>query len=403
VNAMNCFRSIEKTIDVMTYSDQDIEREISRLEAAITAWAKEHDLWFDCGFTNWLDRYKDEPSDSTPLLVMWADGPLHRVWDGGLDEEEEQFRELLDGLGYWYENYDGVTVHFQANDRELGRAFDEYTKWRWICQLVKPDIAEVYEELFAHFAKRPEDLQRLQPREFEILLSRVFQGQGFRTELGPGSGDGGVDVRVWHRDPIGDILTLVQAKRYASKRSIELEAVSALSGVVEDERAHRGLLVTTSRFLPSSESFAARQNGRIKLADSQDVARWCAEAANCVIEDKSTLVSPEQVRRLIDQALVDPSAVVVHSQSHRSNSFCLKLKESKHAVLLLTLPKCAVSGQDAMAGTEVPVLEPMSVTLSKLSVFRALRRVNEGRVTYWGRLSLYSAWDGRPQVFDYLD
>lgn len=387
----------------MTYSDEDIEREIVRLEAAITGWAKERDLWFDCGFTNWLDHYKDEPSAGTPLLVMWADGPMHRVWGGELAEEEEQFQEFLDGLGYWYENYDGVTVHFQANDEDLGRAFDEYTKWRWICQLVKPDIAEVYEELFAHFAQRPEDLQRLPPREFEILLSRVFQGQGFRTELGPGSGDGGVDVRMWQRDPIGDILTLVQAKRYASKRSIELEAVSALSGVVEDERASRGLLVTTSRFLPSSVSFAARQNGRIVLADSQDVARWCNEAANCVIEDKSTLVSLEHVRRLIEQALVSPSSVVVHSWSHRSNSFCLKLKESRHAVLLLVLPKRAVSGQTALMGTEVPVLDPVAVALNKTAVFRALRRVQDGRVTYWGRLNLYSAWNGRPKEFDYLD
>ena len=201
--------SIQHPYANMMYTDEDIEREIIRLEAAITGWAKERDLWFDCGFTNWLDRHKDEPSAGTPLLVMWADGPMHRVWGGELDEEEVQFREFLDGLGYWYENYDGVTVHFQANDEDLGRAFDEYTKWCWICQLVKPDLAEVYEELFAHFAQRPEDLQRLAPREFEILLSRVFQGQGFRTELGPGSGDGGVDVRVWQRDPIGDILTLV--------------------------------------------------------------------------------------------------------------------------------------------------------------------------------------------------
>jgi hypothetical protein len=387
----------------MIYSDEGIELEIARLEAAITVWAKERDLWFDCGFTNWLDRYKDEPSESTPLLVMWADGPMYRVWNGELDDDEEQFRELLQGLGYWYENYDGVTIHLQANDEDLGRAFDEYTKWRWICKLVKPDIAEVYEELFAHFARRPQDLQRLPPRDFEILLSRVFQGQGFRTELGPGSGDGGVDVRVWLRDPIGDMLTLVQAKRYASTRSIELEAVSALSGVVEDERASRGLLVTTSRFLPSSVSFAARQNGRIVLADSQDVARWCSDAANCVIEDKSTLVSLEYVRRLIDQALVNPSTVVVHSQSHRSNSFCLKLKESRHAVLLLALPKRTVSGQHAMVGTEAPILDPLVVTLNNSSVFRALRKVDDGRVTYWGRLSLYSFWDGRAKEFDYMD
>lgn len=387
----------------MTISDEDIELEIARLETAITGWAKERDLWLDCGFTNWLDRYNDEPAGETPLLVMWADGPMHRVWDGELDEEEGQFRKLLDGLGYWYENYDGVTAHFHTNNSELGCAFDEYTRWRWICKLVKPDIAEVYEELFAHFANRPEDLQRLPAREFEILLSRIFQGQGFRTEIGPGSGDGGVDVRVWQRDPIGDVLTLVQAKRYASKRSIELEAVSALSGVVEDERAHRGLFVTTSRFLPSSVSFAARQKGRIVLADSRDVASWCRQAANCVIEDKSTLVTPEHVRRATELASADPPATIVYGRKHGSNSFCLKLRESRHAVLLLELPKRAVTGRDWMAGTEMPVLEPLAVTLNKGTVFRAQRRRRGGEVDYWGRQALYSAWDGRPKAFDYAD
>jgi hypothetical protein len=386
----------------MNWPDERIELEISRLQTAITGWAKERDLWFDCGFTNWLTRHNDEPSGDTPILVMWAEGPMRQVWDGCLDQEE--FLELIEDLGYRYENYDGVTVHFYTEDEELARAFNDYTRWRWICGLVKPDVAEVYEELFDHFASRPHDLQRLDSRQFEILLSRVFQGHGFQTELGPGSNDGGVDVRIWQRDPIGDILTLVQAKRYAPKRSIKLEAVSALAGVVADERATRGVLVTTSRFLPSARDFAGRQNGRILLADSQDVARWCARAAECVIEDKSTLVSQEQVRKLTAQALADPSVLVVHGRKFRYNRFCLKLKESRHAALLLELPSRKISAREnGWIGEEVPVFDPANLQLNRDSVFRVVRMVDAAHVSYWARGTLYSAWDGKPKEFDYLD
>lgn len=311
-------------------------------------------------------------------------------------------------LGYWYENFDGTSIHIHAESDEFARAIDAYARWQWVCSLVRPDFADVHEEIYGHFARKPDDLHRLEPRQFEVLLSRVFQNQGFTAELGPGSGDGGVDVRLWHRDPIGDVLTLVQAKRYAKGRSIELEAVSALSGVVEDQRAGRGVLVTTSRFLPSAKDFAVRQRGRIVLADSDDIARWCEGAAARVIQDKSTLVSPASVTRLLAEAGARvPDRRVVHaarSTGMSTNSFAIVLKESAHAALLMLVAKRQVSG-DAFMGQEVPILDPsLPPPLTADTVFRTQRKVNErGRVTYWGRGTLYDQWDGTPQHFDHLD
>ncbi len=389
-------------------SDAEIELEIRRVSAAIEQWANARDLWFDCGFTSWLQRYNDEPEEMTPVLVMYADGPMHRVWSGELDDEEIAFREFLAGLGYWYENFDGMTIHLYAESDEFARAFDAYARWQWVCSLVRPDFADVHEDLYQHFAQRPDDLYRLEPRQFETFLSRVFQGQGFKAELGPGTNDGGVDVRLWHRDPIGDVLTLVQAKRYAKGRSIELEAVSALSGVVEDQRAGRGLLVATSRFLPSAREFAARQQGRIVLANSEDVARWCGGVAAQVIEDKSTLVSREHVERLLTEisAYARDPRLLHASRSHgaSNNGFAIVLKETAHAALLLRIGKRQVSG-DAFYGEEVPVLEPsVSPLLTEETVFRTRRKLDDsGRVTYWGRRTLYGPWDGKPSHFHHMD
>ena len=84
-----------------------------------------------------------------------------------------------------------------------------------------------------------DDLTRLHWRDFEILLARIFQAQGFEIELGPGSGDEGVDIRLLQRDPIGDVLTLVQAKRFGPRNKIDLQAVAALYGVGMAQRADK--------------------------------------------------------------------------------------------------------------------------------------------------------------------
>jgi len=77
----------------------------------------------------------------------------------------------------------------------------------------------------------------------------VFQSLGYESELGPGVGDGGVDVKLLQRSPLGDTLAYVQAKRYAPNRPIGLEAVQALRGAVANDGADLGIFVTTSRYL----------------------------------------------------------------------------------------------------------------------------------------------------------
>jgi len=141
--------------------------------------------------------------------------------------------------------------------------------------LLVPDFDQVGLELMSYLAQHPEALQKLEWRKFEQLLEAIFRNQGFATELGPGSGDEGVDLRLLQKDSIGQIVTLVQAKRYKSDSPIRLEAVQALYAVVEDRKANRGLFVTTSRYLPGAKRFAERQNHRVELASSEDIVRWC--------------------------------------------------------------------------------------------------------------------------------
>jgi restriction endonuclease Mrr len=129
-----------------------------------------------------------------------------------------------------------------------------------VCPLIIPAFEQTHLELFDYFAKHPDHLHQLDWRKFEELLESIFRNQGFTTELGPGRGDGGVDIRLLQKDSIGPLITCVQAKRYRPDYPIGLEAVAAFYAVIEDQRANRGLFVTTSRYLPSARRFAERKS-----------------------------------------------------------------------------------------------------------------------------------------------
>jgi anti-anti-sigma factor len=152
------------------------------------------------------------------------------------------------------------------------------------CAIVVPNFEQINREFVEYFARNPERLTDLDWRKFELLLEAILRNNGFRTELGSGHADRGIDLRLVQSDACGELITLVQAKKYDTHRPIRLEAVQAFCAVIDDEKANRGLFVTTSRYLPGARQFAERQRHRLTLADSIDVARWCEGAIKRMIK-----------------------------------------------------------------------------------------------------------------------
>ncbi|MEH2052408.1 restriction endonuclease [Nostoc sp.] len=327
------------------------------------------------------------------------------------DELRDEFEELIQNTGFYFENHGGGVFTFWVDsNEELEEAYRDYFEWQWICDLVKPDFSDLYEEVYAWFCKHPDALYNLEPRQFEILLDGIFRNNGYKTQLGSGQADGGVDIRLYlTNEVIGEVVTLVQAKRYAARNSIKLEAVQALSANVEDERANKGLFVTTSRYLPCVQKFAARQNRRLQLATSEDVRLWSSDAAERIIRDKSCLIKPDYVRTLLNTTN-SPDVLegkIFHANTGYTmtiNSFAMVLRESKGAALLMKLPTTKVSG-DSFQGLQVPDVGSAALkNLSAEHVFRAKKKYhNNGELYFWGNRNLYSFWNGTPQAYDYLD
>ena len=386
----------------------DLEAAVYRLIAQITSitteWASRHGIWYDASLVDPISYYDDEPFIGGPLLLLCAEGAINTVleWD---HKEAQELRQELEEVGVYLESEDSCVsgFYFIDDECELLDAAYGVARWKWVCRLVEADTADVSGDLYAHFAENAQDFHRLAPREFETLISSIFSARGWRTELGPGSGDKGVDLRIWQRDPIGDLLTLVQVKRYAPNNPIELEAVAALSAHVDRHQANRGLFITSSRYLPGVREFAQKAGSRLILADSSNLTKWCEDSAQKMVMARNRAVAMQELVPLLQgiQARGGDPRLVVGDQ--RYPCFCVVLRESRTSALLARIPSVCIAG-DIHAGRVVPVMN-MGADNSehREAVFRATRSDDGSRVTYWGQRTLFSTWNGQPVNFSHWD
>lgn len=99
------------------------------------------------------------------------------------------------------------------------------------------------------------NLMTLTPLEFEQLIAMLFRAMGLETELTKASHDGGIDCFAYDRDPILGGEIVIQAKRY--RHTVSVSVVRDLFGAVQDRRAMKGILVTTSGYGSDARKFVA--------------------------------------------------------------------------------------------------------------------------------------------------
>ncbi|MCW0386283.1 hypothetical protein NB722_000822 [Xanthomonas sacchari] len=385
--------------------DAHLEALIERARGITESWAKRHALWFDSIHKEPISHYKSEPYEGEPILLLCSDGPAIASieWDDG---HARELREELERIGVYIELEDRATACYHLIDENsaLQKEFDRRARWQWTCKLIEADSADVSGDLYQYFAEYPDDFHKLPHRDFEKLVSSIFAARGWRTELGPGSGDGGVDLRLWQSDPIGDILTLVQIKRHAAHRPVHLDAVAALEAHVNREGANRGLVVTSSRFLPGVHAFASKQSFRLQLAEGRELQSWCLYAAQEQVMARNRALALDSIQPLMQELRSAGRHPRLLAGGRRTPTFCIVLRETRTSALLARIPSARSSG-DAFSGQLIPVLDGsfLEDPFDGSKVFRAQRSDKGGEISYWGRRELYWEWDGLPKGYDHWD
>ena len=139
-----------------------------------------------------------------------------------------------------------------------------------------PDDPEVYldQRYIDYLAKNSEQMGRIHWRNFERLTTEFFRRLGYEVDLGAGTKDGGVDVRVWtdRESKAGPPLMLIQCKR--CKGVVGIETVKAFWADVHFEGAEKGLIATTSSVSRDSKKISDVRKWPMSFAEAADVRRW---------------------------------------------------------------------------------------------------------------------------------
>ncbi len=141
-------------------------------------------------------------------------------------------------------------------------------------QLVRIDFSTVNRELLAYLAKHPNSVHDLSPRKFEELIASIFSDLGYEVVLTPKTRDGGVDIYAIQRDNVGELLYVIECKKYSPSRSVGVEQIRSLYGVKNAKGASAAILVTTSFFTEPAKTFQKSLKYEVSLRDYDNVKNW---------------------------------------------------------------------------------------------------------------------------------
>ena len=110
------------------------------------------------------------------------------------------------------------------------------------------------------------DMKAISPIDFEKLTQTVLNSKGLVAELTKKTGDGGIDIIAYNKQPVIGGKYIIQCKRYNG--SVGEPIIRDLYGVVCSERANKGILITTGTFTQSAKKFALDK--QIELIDGHD-------------------------------------------------------------------------------------------------------------------------------------
>jgi cbb3-type cytochrome oxidase subunit 3 len=109
----------------------------------------------------------------------------------------------------------------------------------------------------------------MNPYEFEKLVAKVWEAQGYETTVRKGSNDKAVDVEAVR----GNHKILIQAKRYNSSNKIGGPAVRKYATLYQqDSTADQVVIVTTSSFTSQAKEIGAEQN--VTLIDGYNLVNF---------------------------------------------------------------------------------------------------------------------------------
>lgn len=169
-------------------------------------------------------------------------------------------------------------IRSQNLSPHTGHRYVEWSAPRELAELfagggIAPQVGRFIDQRFIDYLSNNDDaLSQMHWRKFEELTAEYFHRDGYRVELGPGSNDDGVDVRVWRPGNDDSPHIIVQCKRQRAK--VEKVIVKGLYADIEFEGADFGLIVTSSELSPGARSVVTARGYPIEEVNRGGLKQW---------------------------------------------------------------------------------------------------------------------------------
>lgn len=111
-------------------------------------------------------------------------------------------------------------------------------------------------------------VDNLSPLEFEIFVSELFKKLGYETLILGDMHDGGKDIILKRKDPLGEYTFIVEVKKYSKDKEIGLNVIRQLIFRTDHENANKGILVTNSQLSKGAVELANTYQ-RIQVIDRE--------------------------------------------------------------------------------------------------------------------------------------
>ncbi len=124
-----------------------------------------------------------------------------------------------------------------------------------------------------------DEVMKLKPSEFEKLVVKLLLKMGYGSGIDDAgivtkpSDDGGIDGII-KEDQLGFSSIYIQAKQWATDRSVNRPEIQKFAGALQGEKASKGLFITTAQFSEGARDYAANLHGStIVLVDGIQMMR----------------------------------------------------------------------------------------------------------------------------------
>ncbi|OMP74730.1 restriction endonuclease [[Flexibacter] sp. ATCC 35208] len=122
-----------------------------------------------------------------------------------------------------------------------------------------------------YLAVNQDKLENIHWRNFERFCAAFFKKLNYTVELGPGSKDGGIDIRAYDDNNPDSPLIVIQCKRHSLSNAVKINVVKAFYADVQFENASHGIIITTSHIEPGGKSISQARHYPLSFFENEDV------------------------------------------------------------------------------------------------------------------------------------